>query len=459
MTKITKRVAGLALSLLLSATLLACGNGNGNSSASASQSISSVADVASIAMKTNPIKTDYYVGETFDPTGGVVTVTYADGHTEDILLTDSRLELTAPSTETAGKKNGIVKYGGKRCTFTINVTVESFVVTFDLNYEGSIPFIVNADKGSTITKPEDPTRVDYSFDGWYTDSATTSAFDFSSVIVKDMTLYAKWLDASKATFSFTFDLNYYGVAPKTIVQTVEQGKTATKIANPTRFGYDFVAWCDNVDLASPFDFTKTIEIATTVYAKWSRNSVNSASFTYVFEAEDVDLTGKTGNGLSGTVTEKGMIITNDKVGASNDKFIGYLYKPGLSLMFRLASDVDVNVTLAVRFSEEIEDYTYNKSNYTISVNGSDLDYPDIVFSNVPSQTASVPYSQFADFTVASSLPLKAGKNFVSLTTSNMDSIKGTTMEAHAPLIDCIKITAVNAILNWDANYGLPAKNY
>ena len=47
--------------------------------------------------------------------------------------------------------------------------------------------------GSTITKPADPTRVGYTFAGWFTDEACTEAYDFSSPVAADMTLYAKWV--------------------------------------------------------------------------------------------------------------------------------------------------------------------------------------------------------------------------------------------------------------------------
>ena len=46
--------------------------------------------------------------------------------------------------------------------------------------------------GSTVTKPADPTREGYTFDGWYTDEACTKAYDFSAAVTADMTLYAKW---------------------------------------------------------------------------------------------------------------------------------------------------------------------------------------------------------------------------------------------------------------------------
>ena len=76
-------------------------------------------------------------------------------------------------------------------------------VTFDLNYEGA-PAATTASvvSGGTVQQPARPTRANvttkghqasgFTFGGWYTDSACTTAFDFSSSVSTDMTLYAKW---------------------------------------------------------------------------------------------------------------------------------------------------------------------------------------------------------------------------------------------------------------------------
>ena len=71
--------------------------------------------------------------------------------------------------------------------------------------------------GRTITRPEDPIKVDYTFDresgeqqdtkyvfiGWYSDEALKERFDFSTKITDDITLYAKWrpVASSKITIN------------------------------------------------------------------------------------------------------------------------------------------------------------------------------------------------------------------------------------------------------------------
>lgn len=53
--------------------------------------------------------------------------------------------------------------------------------------------------GSTVSKPADPTREGYTFDGWYTDAACTKAYDFATAVTADMTLYAKWTKNETST--------------------------------------------------------------------------------------------------------------------------------------------------------------------------------------------------------------------------------------------------------------------
>ena len=76
-------------------------------------------------------------------------------------------------------------------TQTETQVVETYVVTFNAN-GGTAVASVTVNAGSTATAPTAPTRDSYTFDGWYTDSALTTMFNFTTVITSNITLYAKW---------------------------------------------------------------------------------------------------------------------------------------------------------------------------------------------------------------------------------------------------------------------------
>ena len=70
--------------------------------------------------------------------------------------------------------------------------VESWTVAFNSN-GGSVcdtKFVATAD--GKLVKPANPTRDGYTFGGWYADEACMQAYDFSTPVTADLTLYAKW---------------------------------------------------------------------------------------------------------------------------------------------------------------------------------------------------------------------------------------------------------------------------
>ena len=56
----------------------------------------------------------------------------------------------------------------------------------------NLPAPQQVEAGKPAAKPTAPTRTGYQFDGWFTDSSCTEAYDFSTLITEDLILYAKW---------------------------------------------------------------------------------------------------------------------------------------------------------------------------------------------------------------------------------------------------------------------------
>ena len=89
-------------------------------------------------------------------------------------------------------------------------------MTFEAN-GGSLVTKVNADYDSTITVPSNPTKPNYTFAGWYKETAVTTPWDFESdKVLGDTTLYAKWLSQSATLTSYLGNVSTGGTANETV---------------------------------------------------------------------------------------------------------------------------------------------------------------------------------------------------------------------------------------------------
>ena len=136
----------------------------------------------------------------------------------------------------------------------------SYTVTFD-SKGGSQVESQTVEKGKTATKPTNPTKANLTFGEWYKEEAYTNAFDFTSPIEADLTLYARWV------CTVTFNSKGGSAVRK---QEVNEGGKATKPTDPTKSGYDFVNWYSDEGYETVFDFANTTLTGNiTLYAKWT----------------------------------------------------------------------------------------------------------------------------------------------------------------------------------------------
>ncbi|MDR0250397.1 MAG: InlB B-repeat-containing protein [Burkholderiales bacterium] len=71
----------------------------------------------------------------------------------------------------------------------------SFVVSFD-SVGGSAVASELVMPNNAATRPADPIRAGHTFQGWYVDSSYSAAYDFSTLVNSDRTLYANWLPST-----------------------------------------------------------------------------------------------------------------------------------------------------------------------------------------------------------------------------------------------------------------------
>lgn len=156
----------------------------------------------------------------------------------------------------------------------------SYTVDFNMNGHGvQVPY-QTVDKGDKVNRPEDPTDDEWKFMGWYSDEALENEFDFSSKIKKDTTIYAKWKE--KDRYQVTFEMNGHG--DQIPYQTVIEGDKAAIPTDPSEEGWEFDGWYGDEELSQEFDFNNAIKENTKVFAKWTSEAPEPATYhTLSFE--------------------------------------------------------------------------------------------------------------------------------------------------------------------------------
>ncbi|MBQ4339226.1 MAG: leucine-rich repeat protein, partial [Clostridia bacterium] len=245
--------------------------------------------LTSIAITTLPSKVAYNKGESFDPTGMVVTGYYSDG-------------TSAPVTGYTVSAMNSLKTG----TQTLTVTYEEFTATFTVTV-GMATVTLSSVSIKTL-----PNKVVYivgeSFDtsglilvANYSDGSTkevssgysVGGFSSSSVGTKTITVTYEGKSTTfnvtvkenepvvKDVYTITFNSNG-GSAVNPI--TAEEGSQISAPTNPTKTGYTFAGWTD-VNGESVSVPSTMPSYNTTLYAKWA---VNSYTVTWIVDDETTE---------------------------------------------------------------------------------------------------------------------------------------------------------------------------
>ncbi len=154
--------------------------------------------------------------------------------------------------------------------FFVQGDLPNYTVSFDAA-GGTAVASQTVTAGTTATEPTAPTRDGYTFGGWFTDSACTTAYDFTTPVTADITLYAKWTAVPVPPTNYTVAFDSQG-GSAVDSQAVESGQTATEPAAPTRDGYTFDGWFTDSACTTAYDFTTPVSADITLYAKWTAST-------------------------------------------------------------------------------------------------------------------------------------------------------------------------------------------
>ncbi|MDP2426236.1 MAG: InlB B-repeat-containing protein, partial [bacterium] len=163
-------------------------------------------------------------------------------------------------------------------TLTAGWTINQYTITFNSSL-GSAVSSITQNYNTAVNAPTAPTRLGYTFGGWYSDSELTTTFTFSTMPGESITLYAKW---NTVAYNITYHLNG-GVNHGSNPATYHVETPTVLLENPTKTGYSFHGWYDNVDLTGSA-LTQIVLGSTgnrTYYAKWTINQ-----YTITFDAVD-----------------------------------------------------------------------------------------------------------------------------------------------------------------------------
>lgn len=127
-----------------------------------------------------------------------------------------------------------------------NAVVIQTTISFVVN-GGSAVAQITQNSGTAVVAPTQPTKTGYTFGGWYSDVALTTAYTFNLMPAVNMTLYAKWNINS-------YILQYLD-NEGTILQTTdfEYGASLSGVVPPTasKVGYSFVEWNQDLPVTMP----------------------------------------------------------------------------------------------------------------------------------------------------------------------------------------------------------------
>lgn len=346
------------------------------------------------------------------------TITYDANYSGGQDITAETVKGQADSTITPEERIGYLFagwYADESCTITFNfgqsITADTTIyakwvsdstamykVTFNQNY-GETPVTTEAKvaAGSQVARPASPTREsvttkghqvsDFTFGGWYTDAACTTAYDFASEVTQDTTLYAKW------TGTYIFEAEHVSfIDPMTGQPMQGMGASGGSVGN------------NMVDSPAP--------------GQEGINASNGYYVTYLYAP---------GLGLY-------FNIESDRDVAD------------ATLIFRISAEAAPYALTPSGSNGETENGT-RLSQYTIMLNNESLPYETIEITDTMGHTSTGGKRPFSDFTIAVNLQLKKGTNTFSFITTNMNGMGGT-MAATAPVIDCIKVIT-SAELSWN----------
>ncbi|MGM9971509.1 MAG: pectinesterase family protein, partial [Anaeroplasmataceae bacterium] len=302
-------------------------------------------------------------------------------------------------------KNTVLEYAGVLKTTTLGGPIESgasYTVSFETN-GGSSVSNMTVKEGKTITLPTS-TKAGYKLVGWYSDSSLTTAFTSQTAVTSNITLYAKWVEAT--IYTVTFNTN--GGSSISSLNVVE-GNTISLPTAPTKDGYTFVGWYSDSSLTTAFNESTIISSNITLYAKWRDSSTgelytpseNISGGGTVFDNDSITLTTNSGTSYVITATGSETATSNDE---NNFIFTTGLYPGGSSGGYTITAKENCTITIY---------YTISDSKFASSSDYSkkgNLCVNSVEVESLGDKSNAIAYSYTMEVTAGTTYVLSASSN-------------------------------------------------
>ena len=228
-------------------------------------------------------------------------------YSEDVDLEEYQIHVKMKSTDTGDPIDTNVSID--LSNGNNSVKVQYWTVTFDYKDDEteSLKEIVLND--SSVTGPEDPTRVGYEFEGWCSDKELSNKYDFDTPVTKNTTLYAKW-KAIKYTVVYDANGSTSGTVPSDYTLKINDNiNVDINDGNLAKSGYIFRGWnyTPNASLALPLKTPLAKDVIEkyigednilTLYAVWT--PIPEPIYTLCLNSNDSTLQTKRYSGTYGT---------------------------------------------------------------------------------------------------------------------------------------------------------------
>lgn len=228
----------------------------------------------------------------------------------------------------------------------------TYNITFNVN-DGTNDFSQTVEYNQKISEPNEPTRLGYTFVGWYKEKHFITLWDFDNELVtEDIILYAKWV---ADTYEVTFDADGGSfIKPKYVTYD-------TSVIEPTaplKDKFTFAGWFKDEARTIPWDFGKdSVKGNLTLYAKWIVNTPNMYEVTF------------NTNGGSSTnsqlVTYDTVIIEPSEPSKEGYTFAGWYKDESLTTPWHFEKDVvKGNTTLYAKWTTNTYEVTFETNGGT-----------------------------------------------------------------------------------------------